>query len=154
MRLYVDKLRDTQEFIIECVQDYIQCNKAIVIRKTPNGKPYIDNLDIEISVSHSDEYIVLAIDKDPIGVDIERIRNRDYISMAERFYTNEEALLVKDKGIQSFYELWTMKEAYCKLMGINLNTRIDKEFIACQGHIIDTAIYYNDYIVTTIHSLE
>lgn len=154
MRLYIDKLQDTENYLINCMRDYLNlnCQLPINIKRNHCGKPYTDDYDINFSVSHSDEYIVVAISKSRIGVDIERIKDRDYIKVARRFFDHKEYKNIEN--IKDFYILWTLKEAYTKMLGVNLNTRITKDNINGEGYNI---IHYdkpNGYIITVIYGDE
>ncbi len=83
------------------------------------GKPISNNK--YFNISHSDGYIALAIDQVPVGIDIENIRNaeedlRNYIS------NDEEKKYIHDD--ESFFEVWTNKEALVKANGNGINQKI------------------------------
>lgn len=83
------------------------------------GKPISNNT--YFNISHSDGYIALAIDQVPVGIDIENIRNaeedlRNYIS------NDEEKKYIHDD--ESFFEVWTNKEALVKANGNGINQEI------------------------------
>lgn len=89
------------------------------------GKPHLCNAtDFQFNVSHSGEWIACAVDKNQIGVDIEKIEPIDSISISESFFSSEEYndLLIKNgnERLTYFYELWTMKESYIKAVGKGL----------------------------------
>ncbi|WP_322020474.1 4'-phosphopantetheinyl transferase family protein [Clostridium butyricum] len=47
-------------------------NNKIQFKRTNYGKPYLDNtLNFHFNISHSGDYVVCAIDKNIIGIDIE-----------------------------------------------------------------------------------
>lgn len=84
------------------------------------GKPISNNK--YFNISHSDGYIALAIDQVPVGIDIENIRNaeedlRNYIS------NDEEKKYIHDD--ESFFEVWTNKEALVKANGNGINQKIN-----------------------------
>lgn len=84
------------------------------------GKPISNNK--YFNISHSDGYIALAIDQVPVGIDIENIRNaeedlRNYIS------NDEEKKYIHDD--ESFFEVWTSKEALVKANGNGINQKIN-----------------------------
>ena len=84
------------------------------------GKPISNNK--HFNISHSGGYIALAIDQVPVGIDIENIRNaeedlRNYIS------NDEEKKYIHDD--ESFFEVWTNKEALVKANGNGINRKIN-----------------------------
>lgn len=125
----------------------------VVISRTEYGKPYIKNLNIEFNISHSYNMVACAIDKRPVGIDIEKIRPLnlaiskyfcnaddmlyifDHIPRIEDFYYTENIEILK-----RFFEVWTKKEAYGKCMGTGI---INAKKIP----IVDTNIFewVNDY---------
>ena len=86
------------------------------------GKPHIQGLDCpsEISITHSGEYWGILITKEPCGLDIQKIGEREiehYIKIAEGFFKDEEAKYIRETGIDGFFELWTRREALGKMIG-------------------------------------
>ena len=99
-------------------------NKQIVIKTTEYGKPYVNLPDLYFNVSHSGNYICCIIDKNYVGVDIEEVRSYDE-AITNRFYTKEEIELIKYSPIEKredlFYQIWTVKEAYLKYLGVGFH---------------------------------
>ncbi len=101
---------------------------AIELKTTPenvrfrigtNGKPYVEEKNIEFSISHSGDIAVCAVSDAPVGIDIEQIRDVN-INVAKRLFTADEQMYVFEKwsiSKQRFYEVWTRKEAYVKKLG-------------------------------------
>jgi len=139
-------------FIKECLCKYYggTCGNVKIL-KTSYGKPYVEGLDINISLSHTEDIIVMGISEGVFGLDIEKIKERDYLKTAERFYTEKEIEKVREKGIKEFYRLWTMKEAHSKMKGKNLDTRITEEKIKGEGYKIITH-NLEDYLLTVVCS--
>lgn len=82
------------------------------------GKPISDSKYFNISHSHG--YVCFIMSDSPIGIDIEKIRDVkedmiNYISSAE------ERKYIHDN--ESFYEIWTNKEALVKAIGTGIKTR-------------------------------
>lgn len=75
-----------------------------------NGKPYLQSREKYFSISHSREYILIGFSDNECGVDIEQIRERDYVSIAERMNFNAS-------NLEEFYSEWTRYEAEYKLGG-------------------------------------
>lgn len=72
------------------------------------GKPKLKNNEKHFSVSHSGEYLALGFSDNNCGIDIEKNKQRDYISIAKRMGFNCDSL-------DEFYEAWTKFEADYKL---------------------------------------
>lgn len=102
--------------------------EKLVFAKGEHGKPYVVNLPAHFNISHSGKYTVLAISDEPIGVDIEEIREFSAIT-ARKLFTEEELSYVagndpsrrKSLMQQCFFEVWTAKEAYIKYIGTGLS---------------------------------
>jgi 4'-phosphopantetheinyl transferase len=85
-----------------------------------HGKPYVSG-GPNFSLSHSSDYAVLAVDGGPVGVDIERWVEDDYISLASAaFHEDERAVLEGDPSAGTFFGIWTLKESYLKMLGTGL----------------------------------
>ena len=88
-------------------------------RTAKNGKPYVENANVQFSISHSCDIAVCAISDKPVGIDIELIRNAN-VNVARRLFTPDEQVYVFEKWTQvreRFFEVWTRKEAYAKMLG-------------------------------------
>jgi len=97
----------------------------IEIRKTTKGQPYIYILkdkkksDLFISISHSENYALAVIGSVPLGVDIEKIEERNESFYKEAFTERERSTISNDKELGTIY--WTIKEAVSKALGEGLN---------------------------------
>lgn len=80
-----------------------------------NGKPYTKTS--QISISHSGENVLVGINENDIGVDIEVIRQFDKRLITRYFSKDEQAFIKNDSD---FFKIWTVKEAYLKLTGEGL----------------------------------
>lgn len=80
---------------------------------TAGGRPFFKTLDTDISISHSQKYVAVAISNkrdEPVGVDIEdTLPNPEHYS---RFFTENERASVQ--GGAREIEIWTKKEALFK----------------------------------------
>lgn len=92
--------------------EYIDC------RMDEHGKPYLHDLDYEISLSHSYDYAAVIISKTKkVGVDIELIKHK-IKAIRHKFLTDSE-LAQKQIGdnINGLYVCWCAKEAIYKWYG-------------------------------------
>lgn len=129
--------KEQSEFCIQKLKE--MCEKKFdytvdteFIGKNEYGKPYFTNNDkIHFSISHSADRGVVMIDEHRCGVDIELLREVNYIKIAKRFFTDEESryLLQTEKTdkekMELFFKIWTGKEAYTKMLGCGLTMRMD-----------------------------
>lgn len=89
----------------------------------PHGKPVLqDEPNLHFSISYRAGCAALAIATRPVGIDVERLRDRvDAAGIARRFFTSaEQAWLASSKDPQAFYLLWTRKEALVKAAGVGI----------------------------------
>ncbi len=115
----------------------------IIIKKTPSGKPEASLDGYYISISHSGEYAVCAVDSKPIGIDIEKIREIN-IKTAERFCNKKELDIINNSDtVLNFFRLWTAKEAEFKRSSDNIKSfkdintaEIIKEYIEFENYIV------------------
>ena len=86
----------------------------------PHGKPYVkgDN-PIFFSLSHSGNYVLLAVSDKEIGADIQQRKEVHYARIASHFMTEKELELWRkaEEPTEFFYQVWAGKEAYLKLTG-------------------------------------
>ena len=82
-----------------------------------NKKPLADNSFV--SISHSKDMVAVCKSDKPVGIDIEfMVTDRDYKKIANRFYKGKELEYFNSRSTaESFYEIWTKKEAYSKISG-------------------------------------
>lgn len=91
------------------------------------GKPDIDNKNIKFNISHSENYMVAAVNlNDEIGIDIEYLRHiPDALLISERFFSESEKNSLKEvdkKNLNTaFLNCWTRKEAFIKAISEGLN---------------------------------
>lgn len=96
--------------------------KAFQYNYGEHGKPYIaGDKPIHFSLSHSGEYVFLAVSDREVGADIQQMKEVDFDKLAKHFMTEEELnrWQVETPEIKKelFYQLWAGKEAYLKLTG-------------------------------------
>jgi 4'-phosphopantetheinyl transferase len=92
-----------------------------------HGRPELDGFDDEwsFSLSHSSNVGVIAIARDPVGVDVEVVRPRRALErVARRVLADEDfaawSTLVEPHRTLAFLRAWTAKEAYLKRLGVGI----------------------------------
>ena len=120
--------------LIKGLKDFYKINyKNIIIKTNMYGKPYISNKkyqNIYFNISHSHDFAICAFSNKKIGVDIEKIREVN-IQIINTIATNKEKeyILSNKKLIyERLFTIFTLKEAYFKKIGSNLNNLKSVEF--------------------------
>lgn len=110
---------------IHILASYLSCNPGEVrLSRGQYGQPIVDtpSCPYAISTSYTDERWMLAVSHGHlVGTDIEHIKSTPaLIAIAHRFFHPEEwnhiSSLPPAGQIRSFFELWTLKEAYLKVI--------------------------------------
>ena len=96
----------------------------ITFHYSENGKPRLADSAVNFNVSHSADWVVLALGHNRnIGVDVEEIkREMDVLPIASRYFTPSEIELIKaaDDHHELFFQTWARIEAYVKACGSTL----------------------------------
>ena len=82
------------------------------------GAPFIQDSPLQVSITHAGDYAAAAISLDPswrIGIDMERIRNfpgrESFLKVA---FPEDDT--IGTKSDEEIMELWTLKEAFLKII--------------------------------------
>jgi len=76
------------------------------------NKPMFKSVKVNFNITHSNNIVLAAFNKAPVGVDIEFMKDgRDFEKIMKRYSVEEKEKLTKDK----FYRFWTAHEAKFKL---------------------------------------
>lgn len=136
LRVTDDKLRCLgagllEKFIREkyCIKGELQTDKF--------GKPYFKNSKLHFNISHSGNYVIAAVSRHNIGIDIQRIQ-QDKHRIAEKNFLSSECEYIneiEDDDViqQRFCEVWTIKEAYLKNIGIGLRKPLNSFEVSLSG---------------------
>ena len=129
---------DRKRYIVAhgCLRDilarYLQCKpKELSFSINKYGKPVIDGQKREFNLSHSGNYVLIAVAQEhKVGIDVEKIRsNMEIENMASRFFSPIEAselmALPPEQRDLAFFNCWTRKEAYIKAQGLGLSLPLD-----------------------------
>ena len=81
------------------------------------GKPYYENGPY-FNVSHSGQYVMMAVSSSEIGIDIEENIPKD-MSLLTKIFNEAEAKVIKEHA--DFYYLWCAKESLIKCMGSSIS---------------------------------
>ena len=118
-----------------------------VILRDEHGKPYIEgHPDVFFNLSHSGSFVAMAYGDKPVGIDIQETRNVTE-AFGRRILNEKECDLYDLTDTKAICRLWTVKEAYSKLIGLGLsydfrNCIIDQE----NKKVTDTTGEFGDAI--------
>ena len=94
--------------------------EEIQIERDRNGKPYVVDSNLEISLAHSKNWAACSVGEVPSGVDVEE-DFADALAVAKNFFTAQEfSQLCKLDGqaqAKKFLSIWTIKESFAKYTG-------------------------------------
>lgn len=120
------KGRELTELLVRDILSEKGISDAVIMR-TEKGKPYIDeSFGVFFSVSHSGRYFVCLVGDAPVGVDVQEETRANIDAVSRRYFTEEEAGMVKDGGSDQFFRIWARKEAYGKYLGSGLAGVLNK----------------------------
>ena len=108
-----DTLREKQHNAGRYLVEYVAKNVYKIENselEVVNKKPKFKFVDLHFSISHCHNYAVVVFDKNPVGVDIEKITPRNFEAVAKRMKFE-----LKENTLSAFYEAWTIFEAKYKL---------------------------------------
>ena len=125
------QLRDKNRFIISrgalrtILGRYIKQDPVLIeFKKGADQKPYLINSQVCYNISHSGDWIVIAVCQTAIGIDIELIEDSfNFEDIINEYFSLPEITAIKEKELshQYFYLLWTRKEALTKGTGKGLD---------------------------------
>jgi 4'-phosphopantetheinyl transferase len=126
-----------------------------------HGKPDLISDSLYFNISHTDHLLLIAVGNLPdIGVDIELIKTRSNMDgMAKRCFAESEFQfwqpLPEPQSQETFYRLWTKKEAFVKAIGRGIALGLNRCEIESQkdGQIISIPEDYGlacDWKITEI----
>lgn len=112
-----------------CWHGELRCPlRDVPICRETHGKPVLkDCTNLFFNISHSGDYAVCAVSKQPVGIDIERI-GAYQPNVARRVCSDAEQKLLEqcEDPARLFYRLWTLKESYVKLTGTGISVPLSQ----------------------------
>lgn len=132
------------------LQDLVEIPKYrdIDFRYNEHGKPYWENGPY-FSISHCKQGIAVAIDDQPIGIDIEGIRHAD-ADLIARTMNEPERLRIKELGIREFTRLWTRKEAVVKAQGVGIQSFEQLQHIMSKSRDLEISTFEKENYIYSI----
>ena len=131
-----------------------------------NKKPYVEGTNIDFNLSHSSDYfafIISTYENLYVGVDIELVKvNLDLVPIVNNYFHKNEKDYILNSNLNSliqhkrFYEVWTRKEAFLKMLGIGLSEKLseidmspgEREMNIQINNSFDNQSFFNTYVNT------
>jgi 4'-phosphopantetheinyl transferase len=153
------------------LETYLQIPANMLYFHTlPHGKPALTGATLEFNLSHSHNWLAIAISEKPVGIDVEdggRLTQDDLLSLARQVFTPSECAkltrLPQEQRKRAFLRAWTQKEAYVKALGIGLSlppdtfevailpTEAPKLFAHPQGETEIERWHFGEYFLEDAH---
>ncbi len=119
----------TEIYVVKAEEVYARLEKILLeslgvlpqIKRTENGKPYLEGDPLFFSISHSGTKAVIALSQFPVGVDLELYKNKMHTPITNRFSDREQCEILCEKD---FLIHWTVREAYIKMLGGTLSENL------------------------------
>lgn len=96
------------------------------------GKPFLHGADLHFSLSHSGDWVALAVSLDaPVGVDVEQPRLPAEELPVDMVFHPEDRIVPARSEEERFYIAWTLKEAAAKCAGHGLHLSFSSLCLDC-----------------------
>lgn len=124
-----DRQLETENLVKKSAELYIE-EKGLKLHdfsreiiRLEHGKPVFKELPLNFSVSHTGDLWVCLMtdDESSVGVDIQMVKETRQERVMERYFTDDEVEYARANGEESFFTIWSRKEAYAKYTGRGLN---------------------------------
>ena len=123
INVYIQKWNKENESWQNIFSDILKRNYSIEempkVLKDEYGKPYFENGQLQFNVSHSGEFLAIAVSESRVGVDIQAPKTIKE-GMYKKIVQPEEQKLIGDNRQADFLRLWTLKESFVKAEGKGL----------------------------------
>ncbi len=132
------------EFGIEELQTAKQ-QRHLEIAYAEKGKPYLPEFPgLFFSLSHSGDYVALALSCHPVGVDIQEERKLSD-ALQEKYFTKEE----RASGAKPF-AIFSGKESYIKFTGEGMS----RSFADFSVHLKNKTVTMKNHVIAYVRSYE
>ena len=121
----------------------------LLISNLLQGKPFIQNHQIKFNLSHSKDAVLIAISDMEMGVDMEEIKSDiDFDGIMEYAFSQSDKLFCKMHDLPvAFTQIWTLKEAYLKTLGIGLSIKLkDIDLTGKESALIKGGFYSQTFV--------
>ncbi|MBO4864928.1 MAG: 4'-phosphopantetheinyl transferase superfamily protein [Eubacterium sp.] len=115
--------------LIYALSRYAGCSETEVRAALDSEKHDKDNRSIGLhnaiyyNISHSGNYIAVAVSDKPVGVDVETKDDKDF-KVTSRMFTEEDKNFIGDSQ-DRFRQVWTLKESFLKCTGQGISVPLN-----------------------------
>lgn len=124
LNAFSNESRKKQWLVSKLILQNLLDKETINVEHNEKGKPFLQNADLHISISHTNNFVAVIIcEKKQVGIDIEKIHPRIH-KTRKRFVSEIEEKWLKNSDYidEQLYLIWGAKEAMLKIVG---DRRID-----------------------------
>ena len=128
-----------QKLAVRCLLDAL-FEEKVYLSHHDNGKPYIENSAMNISITHSNRYVVVILNPtDEVGIDCESL-DRDFSAVKKKALSEDEIEEVEEIDEEQRNEqlaiYWCAKEAVYKMVsqyGVDFAEQIEIDDFRLRG---------------------
>jgi 4'-phosphopantetheinyl transferase len=130
LRRRYENTRRWVRHVLGCYLDYDPARLDFAI--APGGKPFVaGDFRCDFSISHSNDWLAIAVAKFRVGIDIEARRPRvEAAVLARRFFSAADSLVVEAAAEAAqtdvFLGQWVAKEAALKVRGLGISQHLHR----------------------------
>lgn len=111
--------RNKKEKLVVSLLLSIHYGGHVTLCHKENGAPFIKEYDDNVSISHSNTIVMLAVShKEEVGVDVEKAGTK-VLRVREKFLSPKESMAINNDDIIENARAWTIKEALFKVIPEN-----------------------------------
>ena len=112
-------------------------DEKVYLSHHDNGKPYLENNPINISITHTEKYVAVILhEENDCGIDVESL-DRDFSAVEKKALSEDEIEDLEDeKRNEQLAIYWCAKEAIFKLLSrynVNFAEQIEVERFSVRG---------------------
>ncbi len=122
-------------------------NLPLSLQLRAGGKP--EALGAAVSLSHSGGRVAVALAEEgnPLGIDIEVYKNRNFMRLARHYFAPDEVaaleLLPELEQRHCFFKFWVLKESLAKFTGSGLNSKLLRGAFVVRGNPAGPVSFYS-----------
>jgi len=121
INMYKSEAQRKQKLAVRALLDEA-FEEKVYLNHHDNGKPFIENEAINISITHTDKYVAIILhEDDDLGIDIESL-DRDFSAVEKKALNEDEIDDLEEDSEEKNEQLaiyWCAKEAIFKRMSVN-----------------------------------
>lgn len=110
--------RQHERLVANYLLKILMPDEHIEILKTPQGKPFLRDIPIELSISHSGSHLAVMLSLTPCGIDIQYYTPK-IAGISRRFMLQSESQLLESLAASDLMHLiWSSKEVAYKIYAL------------------------------------